>query len=35
MAQIAFRDALRSDDALARRYEDLKRQLSDQHGHDR
>lgn len=33
--QIAFRDALRSDDQLARRYENLKRQLAECHGHDR
>lgn len=35
IAQIEFRDALRSDDTLARRYEDLKHQLSDQYGDDR
>lgn len=33
--QIAFRDALRRDDQLARGYEDLKRRLADRHGHDR
>ncbi len=33
--QIAFRDMLRRDGRLARRYEDLKRRLADQHGHDR
>lgn len=33
--QIAFRDALREDRQLARRYEDLKRQLSAQHAADR
>lgn len=33
--QIAFRDALRRDQVLARRYEDLKRQLADQYGNDR
>jgi len=33
--QIAFRDALRRDDRLARNYEDLKRRLAAQHGHDR
>lgn len=33
--QIRFRDALRRDDRLARRYEDLKRQLVEQRGHDR
>jgi GrpB-like predicted nucleotidyltransferase (UPF0157 family) len=33
--QIAFRDALRRDNQLARRYEQLKRRLADQHGHDR
>jgi GrpB-like predicted nucleotidyltransferase (UPF0157 family) len=33
--QIAFRDALRCDDQLARRYEDLKRRLAAQHGDDR
>jgi GrpB-like predicted nucleotidyltransferase (UPF0157 family) len=33
--QIAFRDALRRDQVLARRYEDLKRQLADRYGNDR
>ena len=33
--QIAFRDALRLDSGLARRYADLKRELTRQHGHDR
>ena len=33
--QLAFRDALRDDAALARRYEALKRRLSDRHGDDR
>jgi GrpB-like predicted nucleotidyltransferase (UPF0157 family) len=33
--QLAFRDALRRDDGLARRYEALKRRLAGQHGHDR
>lgn len=33
--QIRFRDALRGDAELARRYEDLKRQLSQDSGHDR
>lgn len=33
--QIRFRDALRHDDPLARRYESLKRRLAEQHGHDR
>jgi len=33
--QIKFRDALRRDSQLARRYEDLKRHLARQHGHDR
>jgi GrpB-like predicted nucleotidyltransferase (UPF0157 family) len=33
--QLAFRDALRRDDGLARRYEALKRRLAHQHGHDR
>ncbi|GAA1674919.1 GrpB family protein [Fodinicola feengrottensis] len=33
--QIAFRDALRQDNRLVRSYEDLKRRLADQHGHDR
>ena len=33
--QIAFRDALRRDDRLARSYEDLKRQLAAQHADDR
>lgn len=33
--QIGFRDALRRDDQLARRYEDLKRRLAEQRGHDR
>lgn len=33
--QIAFRDALRADDQLARRYEDLKRRLAAQHADDR
>jgi GrpB-like predicted nucleotidyltransferase (UPF0157 family) len=34
-AQLAFRDALRADDGLARRYEALKWQLAREHGHDR
>lgn len=34
-ALIEFRDALRSDDTLAGRYENLKLQLSDQYGDDR
>jgi GrpB-like predicted nucleotidyltransferase (UPF0157 family) len=33
--QMIFRDALRRDDRLARRYEELKRQLSDRYGDDR
>ncbi len=33
--QLAFRDILRRDDQLARRYAELKRRLTDQHGHDR
>jgi GrpB-like predicted nucleotidyltransferase (UPF0157 family) len=33
--QIAFRDALRRDDQLARRYADLKRMLAAQHADDR
>jgi GrpB-like predicted nucleotidyltransferase (UPF0157 family) len=33
--QIAFRDALRGDDRLARAYEDVKRQASAQHHDDR
>jgi GrpB-like predicted nucleotidyltransferase (UPF0157 family) len=33
--QITFRDALRRDGQLARRYADLKRDLARQHGHDR
>jgi GrpB-like predicted nucleotidyltransferase (UPF0157 family) len=33
--QITFRDALRRDGQLAQRYEDLKRRLATQHGHDR
>ncbi|MEU6860722.1 GrpB family protein [Glycomyces sp. NPDC046736] len=33
--QIAFRDALRADPALARDYEHLKRRLSARHGDDR
>lgn len=33
--QIAFRDRLRRDEALARRYEVLKRTLAEQYGHDR
>ncbi|HEX8869821.1 MAG TPA: GrpB family protein [Lentzea sp.] len=33
--QIRFRDALRSDETLAQAYEDLKRRLTEQHGHDR
>jgi len=33
--QIEFRDALRRDRQLAQRYEDLKRRLAQQHGHDR
>lgn len=34
-AQIAFRDALRHDDELARRYGDLKRKLAVRHADDR
>jgi GrpB-like predicted nucleotidyltransferase (UPF0157 family) len=33
--QIAFRDALRRDNQLARRYEDLKRRLAMQFAADR
>jgi GrpB-like predicted nucleotidyltransferase (UPF0157 family) len=33
--QIAFRDALRRDGELARRYEDLKRRLSARYANDR
>ncbi|MCX2954951.1 GrpB family protein [Lentzea sp. NEAU-D7] len=33
--QIRFRDALRNDTTLAQAYEDLKRQLSAEAGHDR
>lgn len=33
--QLRFRDALRRDDRLAQRYEDLKRRLAEQRGHDR
>ncbi|MDX8055261.1 GrpB family protein [Lentzea sp. BCCO 10_0798] len=33
--QIRFRDALRNDTTLAQAYEDLKRQLAAQSGHDR
>jgi GrpB-like predicted nucleotidyltransferase (UPF0157 family) len=33
--QIAFRDALRRDDRLARSYEELKRRLAAQHAGDR
>jgi GrpB-like predicted nucleotidyltransferase (UPF0157 family) len=33
--QIAFRDALRRDDELARRYADLKRRLAAEHADDR
>jgi GrpB-like predicted nucleotidyltransferase (UPF0157 family) len=33
--QIAFRDALRQDDQLARRYGDLKQRLAAQHADDR
>lgn len=33
--QLVFRDALRCDDQLARRYETLKRTLAERHGHDR
>jgi GrpB-like predicted nucleotidyltransferase (UPF0157 family) len=35
LEQIAFRDALASDDELARRYEVLKRKLAEQHNDDR
>jgi len=35
LAQIAFRDALASDDRLARRYEVLKRKLAEHHNDDR
>ncbi len=34
-AQIRFRDALRNDEALARRYEALKHGLAEEAGHDR
>lgn len=34
-AQIRFRDALRDNPARAQQYEDLKRQLSQDSGHDR
>jgi len=33
--QLAFRDALRRDDELARRYGDLKRRLAAEHAEDR
>ena len=33
--QIRFRDALRDDARLAQAYEDLKRRLAEQSGHDR
>jgi GrpB-like predicted nucleotidyltransferase (UPF0157 family) len=33
--QLAFRDALRGDERLARRYEDLKRRLAAEHAGDR
>lgn len=33
--QLRFRDALRRDGRLAQKYEDLKRKLAEQHGHDR
>jgi GrpB-like predicted nucleotidyltransferase (UPF0157 family) len=33
--QIAFREMLKQDDRLARRYEELKRRLADQLGNDR
>lgn len=33
--QLAFRDALRRDETLARRYEDLKRRLADEYRDDR
>jgi GrpB-like predicted nucleotidyltransferase (UPF0157 family) len=33
--QLAFRDALRRDDELARRYADLKRRLAAEHAEDR
>lgn len=33
--QLAFRDALRRDAGLARRYEELKRRLSAEHADDR
>jgi GrpB-like predicted nucleotidyltransferase (UPF0157 family) len=33
--QLAFRDVLRRDDWLAKRYEDLKRRMADRHGDDR
>jgi GrpB-like predicted nucleotidyltransferase (UPF0157 family) len=33
--QIAFRDALRGDDELARRYAELKRRLAAEHADDR
>ncbi|MGC7101062.1 GrpB family protein [Amycolatopsis lurida] len=33
--QIRFRDALRRDGRLAQRYEDLKRRLAEESGHDR
>lgn len=32
---VAFRDALRADPALARRYEALKRALAEEHGNER
>ncbi len=34
-AQIGFRDALRRDGELARRYAELKLRLAEAHGHDR
>lgn len=33
--QLGFRDALRQDGVLARQYDELKRRLAEQHGHDR
>lgn len=33
--QLRFRDALRRDDELAQAYAELKRELAEQHGHDR